>query len=299
MSISYKHECLFIEIPRTNGLSWRSMLSIKENDIINETDWMIIHGQSGLSHIHPRVFDKSHFLMMHIMQIKLINKLVFDSFFKFTFVRNPWDRLASQYFNHYNEYYSEFELFINKIIEPVEYINDNFVFDVNDSFYEDYSRIVYNTLFNIDIDKPYEPRLDPNALRTGARAMFLDDHGKYRYQEGRLDINTNIDYDYFVHFIPSFIPQHLYVYNASSNLLVNFVGRFENYLKDATYILDHLNIDTEVFNINQYKWINSIANKKLASEFEKSNDDYNKNGFYSPPQKCLVFYSALTSHDPI
>ena len=35
-----------------------------------------------------------------------------------------------------------------------------------------------------------------------------------------------------------------------NNSLVNFVGRFENYVNDAKYVLDCLNIDTDVKKIN-------------------------------------------------
>ena len=225
MPISHDHKCLFIHIPKTGGISWRNMLNINEDSAINETDTMVIHGRVGRSHDYPRVFEKMHFLMKHVMQLKLINKEIFDSYFKFSFVRNPWDKLVSSYFHHWHKYFNDFELFINKIIIPVEYINNNFVFDINNIFYEVYSRIIYNIRYTNNIDKAYEPQFDDNILPSD-------------------------DYDYFVYFSPSFFPQHLYICDESNNLLVNFVGRFENYVKDTTSVLEYLNIDTDVKKMN-------------------------------------------------
>jgi hypothetical protein len=231
MPLSHDHKSLFIHIPKTGGISWRNMLGISEDSVINETDTMVIHGRDGRSHDYPRVFEKMHFLMKHIIQLRLINKEIVESYFKFAFVRNPWDKLLSAYSQRYHEYFSDFELFINKIRVPVEYINNNFVFDINNYFYEDYNRILYNTLHNNDINKPYEPKFDD-------------------YEQTSTNTLINSDYDYFVFFIPSFIPQHLYICNESNDLLVNFVGKFENYVKDTASVLEYLNIDTDVKKMN-------------------------------------------------
>ena len=237
MPLSHDHKCLFIHIPKTGGISWRNMLGINEDNIINETDSAVAQGDTGLSCIHPRVFEKMHFLMKHLIELNLIDQKIFDDYFKFAFVRNPWDKLVSAYSQRYHEYFSDFEEFINKIIAPVEHINNNFVFDIGNPFYEDYSRIVYNTLHTHPIDKPYEPKFK-NHNRHGS------------FNDMDYDVLLHSDYDYFVFFIPSFVPQHLYICDESNNLLVDFVGRFENYVNDVTIVLDHLDINTDVKKMN-------------------------------------------------
>jgi len=232
MPISHNHKCLFIHIPKTGGISWRNMLGIKEDSILNETNKMVVHGCTGLSRDHPRVFEKMHFLMIHLMQLKLVDKETFNNYFKFAFVRNPWDKLVSSYYHHWHKYFNNFDLFINKLIEPLEYINKNFVFDINNFFYEDYSTIIYNIRYNKDLRQAYEPQFEDM-------------------------ISTDRDYDYFVYFSPSFIPQCLYVCDSSSlctgDLLVDFIGRFENYENDVTFILNHLGINTEIKKMNSSK----------------------------------------------
>jgi len=64
-----EHRCIFVHIPKTAGLSIAKAL----------------FGNAGGSHVplstYERVFDKAEF----------------DSYFKFAFVRNPWDRVVSAY----------------------------------------------------------------------------------------------------------------------------------------------------------------------------------------------------------
>ncbi len=72
--INHQHKFLFIHIPRTGGSSIESQFNYKEkiekNKHWNLNDW------------------KNH-----------LNSNDFDSYFKFTFVRNPWDIIVSKYFD--------------------------------------------------------------------------------------------------------------------------------------------------------------------------------------------------------
>lgn len=64
-----KYQCIFVHVPKCAGISVCNSLF------------------SGLAGLH-----------MHIRQYQLaFTKSEFDSYFKFTFVRNPWDRLVSAY----------------------------------------------------------------------------------------------------------------------------------------------------------------------------------------------------------
>lgn len=69
--ISHKHKCIFVHNNKTGGTSISKFL-------INETKPKCKH--------------------CTILDYKKMYGNYFDSYFKFTIVRNPWDRLLSQYF---------------------------------------------------------------------------------------------------------------------------------------------------------------------------------------------------------
>ena len=78
--ISHKHKCIFIHIPKTAGTSIESAL-----------------GGWGLTQ------DNEHKLLGDVYQsqhhtLQSIEKTLRQKYFKFTFVRNPWDRFVSLYF---------------------------------------------------------------------------------------------------------------------------------------------------------------------------------------------------------
>ena len=159
MPISHDYKCLFIHIPRTGGTSFRKILGIdKENEFSLSKSLELINGKGLLSmcnrnpelpsHKVPRVLHKEHLCMKHIFQLNIIDRNIFDEYLKFAFIRNPWDKALSVYTNHYYIYCKSFEEYVNKLLVIVPFINENFTFDIEDVFYEDYSRVVFNTLYN-------------------------------------------------------------------------------------------------------------------------------------------------------
>ncbi len=92
MIISYKHKFIFLKTRKTASSSIQSALS----SVCGDDD--IIVGDDGPN--VDRNIDKSFSRNTHVnlQQLKLaIPKKKWSSFFKFAFVRNPWDLVVSRY----------------------------------------------------------------------------------------------------------------------------------------------------------------------------------------------------------
>jgi hypothetical protein len=108
MIISESKKYIFIHVPKTAGMSIRGILTDKQN--MPEVE--------GIYNYYLYRF------MAHVNAIKAKKRLgdIFDNYFKFAFIRNPFDRLVSMYFSNKqlgNEWIKEFdtfEKFINGLI---------------------------------------------------------------------------------------------------------------------------------------------------------------------------------------
>lgn len=112
MPISFKYKAIFIHNPKTGGTSIEDLLDIeasKDNLLCGD-------------------YENCDYALQHMPYKELksaIDPTIFDSFFKFTFVRNPWDRLVSTY--HWRDRcyptFSDFIYFIDKLL--TRYNNNN------------------------------------------------------------------------------------------------------------------------------------------------------------------------------
>ena len=143
--------------------------------------------------------------MSQMAQFKVVDRDIFNHYFKFAFVRNPWDKIVSEYANHYHTYCENFEEYVGKVEQIVNFINSYFKFDVEDLFYEEYSKLTFNILWN--------KKLDNILMPWGGNEVHSDPH---------------------------FFPQHLFTHDLNGTLLVDFIGRFETYEEDAQNILEHM-----------------------------------------------------------
>jgi len=104
MLVSHKHKFVFISIPKTGSTSLRNTLS-EYGDVFSNSD------ADSAEYVHIKAQElKKHFIK---------NKWNWDEYFKFAFVRNPWDSIVSQYFYKIN--------FINKEKLNIPY-NKKFMF---------------------------------------------------------------------------------------------------------------------------------------------------------------------------
>ena len=109
--ISHHHKCIFIHIPKTGGqsiervfcdllgLTWqtRAPLLLRHNDKAEL-------GPEKLAHLNVDEY----------VACKYITREMFDSYFKFAFVRNPWSRVVSlyKYYRQIHKHRSSFRHFV-------------------------------------------------------------------------------------------------------------------------------------------------------------------------------------------
>lgn len=120
MPLFEEYNCLFIHIPKTAGTSIEKALGLNQD--YNIPDSKKIYGNLG----H---YELDHALAEDIY--KMLGPDDYHKFYKFAFVRNPYDRLVSRYYHtcKYNDirflgYCDSFEEFINKLYNKFQTINN-------------------------------------------------------------------------------------------------------------------------------------------------------------------------------
>ncbi|MEP7078698.1 MAG: sulfotransferase family 2 domain-containing protein [Chthoniobacterales bacterium] len=96
--ISHQYKCIFVEVPKTGSTSVRAILgkairphlNLWENKKLMENYWTRRGGKLN------RLFE-SLYLLRSKERRSEIGGRQFESYFKFGFVRNPWDRVVSLY----------------------------------------------------------------------------------------------------------------------------------------------------------------------------------------------------------
>jgi Sulfotransferase family len=99
--ISHKNKCIYVHIPKVAGTTITEILEDPEpipladtEDIVNDKPF----ANSDLIFNPP----PPHFRVSDYLKYGLINEQQLESYFKFSFVRNPWARIVSEYIYHNN-----------------------------------------------------------------------------------------------------------------------------------------------------------------------------------------------------
>ena len=158
--ISHENKCIFIHIPKVAGTSVIRVFADKNREAVERDPFPFTAEQDKFDPPPPHMRAHDH------VKFGLATQEEFDSYFKFAFTRNPWDRIVSEYkYRGYVRLYPFKEYLFQHLPKP--YWGDNYC---------------------------------------------------------------------------HIIPQYDFIYDATGNNLLDFVGKFENLESDFAYVCKQLSI---------------------------------------------------------
>jgi len=224
MPISHAENIIFIHIPKTGGGSIEKSLGIfgEDNNGSLNPNLNILYGK------------KNNKLLQHltISEIKGIKNKEYKTYKKITFVRNPFDKLLSEYFwriQRYGKNKIDFKYFLmeeaiprkNKINTYVKnfYKDEKIISSMDIHYMEQYKFLINNNNLDVDSIGKFED------FEIDFKKLFNKKLLNYKINKSK------VDYFYYLSkkFLPKFIKKRLYrkFYDNDSRKLVE-----EEYKKD-------------------------------------------------------------------
>ena len=217
MPISHTENIIFIHIPKTGGGSIEKSLGIfgEDNNGSLNPNLNILYGK------------KNNRLLQHltISEIKEIKNKEYKKYKKITFVRNPFDKLLSEYFwriQLYGKNKIDFKYFLMEEVIPRKNKINTYV----KNFYKD-EKIISS--LDIHYMEQYKFLINNNNLDVDSIGKFEDFESDFKKLFNKKSLNykvnkSKVDYFYYLSkkFFPKFIKKRLYrkFYDSESRNLV-------------------------------------------------------------------------------
>lgn len=192
--ICHKYKCIFVHIPKTAGQSIEHVFLNLLGLSWEEREPLLLKFNYDKNLGPPRL---AHLKAQEYLKYNYISQSMFDSYFKFSFVRNPWSRIVSFY--NYRRYYQLFS----------------------------FKHFVTKRLKNKILEKDY---------------WFIG-------------------------------PQHEFIMNHNGDIIVDYIGRFENLKDDFNVICNALGLkDVKLPHVNKAREVSLI--QKFVKKSKKHYSEY-------------------------
>jgi hypothetical protein len=113
--ISHNHKCIFVHIPKTGGQSIE-LVFLKDLGLNWKARLPLLMGPNPNRKIGPPRL--AHLKASEYVRYRYLSQELYEQYFKFAFVRNPWDRVTSLFrYLGYSKKVS-FNIFVTKVLVP-------------------------------------------------------------------------------------------------------------------------------------------------------------------------------------
>ena len=235
-SLNYK-DILFIWIPKTAGTSMYNIFERYDcQRLIFPREYMKFENGGFVSFTHFNIFS---LLRQSIMSQEFFNKA-----FKFAFVRNPWDRLVSLYFYRIKKYEPRFHTFENYVYYMEKRFNSK------------------NGLLAKVLNEAYE--------------RFFHRFKRFHKNNRFFHFNKNIEPIglYNVMGMNQANPQADWIVDQNGQIIVDYLGRFENLVEDFNNLCDIIGISEKLPQLRtsqhrDYRTYYNDKTKRIVEEIYK------------------------------
>ena len=151
--INHEHKCIFIHISKCAGTSIENAFGLL-NQRVNIADYKNLYGWCDKNKIFLQ-----HATPQELLDFGYIDKNVWDDYYKFIIIRNPWDRMYSDYvwmlkqipgFGTFKEFITKKGKFEKRLTQKNKYYRGDHLNKQYDYFVLNGNKIKYDKVLNFE-----------------------------------------------------------------------------------------------------------------------------------------------------
>lgn len=194
--IFHEHRCIFIHIPKCAGSSITEFFLPNFEFDIFTPNYNVLFGWCPKRKIHLQ-----HATVKQLLETKLITEEQWNSYFKFTFVRNPWDRAYSDFlwmkkelgvndsFKNFllkeGKFYNNLRDYTNIKYRGDHLLNQTEFFDLSGQYkldyvgkFENFDNDIKQILTKIGISEKFNSHINKSDKRLEHYSKFYNKHNR-------------------------------------------------------------------------------------------------------------------------